>query len=381
VSSAADLLADTTAISAVALAIPVVVVGGDAGNISVMALAVTSAVEGGAILAVASAIPTAAVGGDAGKIPTMASAMASAVDAEAIPAVALAIPTEAVGGYGGKIPTVALAMYAAADAVAIPVAAIVGEAGSESIAAEDDTINGMMPTMMWEDDSRVGDGGDVHDDACSTDSFSGFSDPGGQFSFTNESVHYHHRSGSHLLSDGYSCHGLVEQVKLDGNLSQSVSVSVSSIIPPWVHVFAKSTKSTSLRTQAASIAYIEEPLHKKAQHRHNRRAKKKQEKQHRLLTEAIVPESISPNLLTDYDIYNYIVVVDGGDLGNPSIRPPDGVTWRPISVMKGEHIYVQDKGDPLRGLTFTHVDGVRPFITSEIDSKVIFMGHEIMKLL
>ena len=100
-------------------------------------------------------------------------------------------------------------------------------------------------------------------------------------------------------------------------------MSVSSIIPPWVHVFAKSTKSTSLRTQAASIAYIEEPLHKKARHRCNRRAKKKKEKQHRMLTEVIVPDSISSNLLTDNDIFNDIVVVDGGDLGNPSIRPPD----------------------------------------------------------
>ena len=118
--------------------------------------------------------------------------------------------------------------------------------------------------MMWEDDSTVGDGGDVDDDACSTDSFSGFLDPGGRFAITNESVHNHHQSGSHLLSDGYSFHGRVEQVKLNGNLSQSVSVSASSIIPPWVHVFAKSTKSTSLRIQAASIAYIEEPIHKKS---------------------------------------------------------------------------------------------------------------------
>jgi hypothetical protein len=89
-----------------------------------------------------------------------------------------------------------------------------------------------------------------------------------------------------------------------------------------VHVFAMPTKSTSLRTQAASIAYIEEPLqkNKKTRHCHNRRAKKEQEKQHRLLTEVIVPESITPNLLTDYDIYNDIVVADGGDLGNPSIK-------------------------------------------------------------
>jgi hypothetical protein len=154
-----------------------------------------------------------------------------------------------VGGDTRKIPKVVLSVDD--DTVAIPVEGAVGDMGS-------------MPTMMCEDYSTVEDGGDVHDNACSTDSFSGFSDPGGRFAITNESVHYHHRSGSHLLSDGYSCHGCVEQVKLNENLSKSVSVSVSSIIPPWVHVFAKSTKSTSLRTQAASIAYIEEPLQKKA---------------------------------------------------------------------------------------------------------------------
>jgi len=181
VSSAADPLADATAIPAVALAIPSVAVGGDAGNLSVMALALTSVVEGGAIPAVAPAIPMAAVGGDVGKIPAMASVMASAVDTGAIPVVASAIPTATVGGYAGKIPTVLLTTYAVADALAIPTAAVVGDVGSESIATEDDTINGMLPNMMWEDDSMVGDGGDVDDDACSTDSFSGFSDPGGQF--------------------------------------------------------------------------------------------------------------------------------------------------------------------------------------------------------
>ena len=84
---------------------------------------------------------------------------------------------------------------------------------------------------------------------------SSVSDSGGRFAITNESVHYHHRSGSHLLSDGYSCHGRDEQVKLNENLSKSVSVSISSIIPPWVHVIAKSTKSTSLRTKKQSQHY------------------------------------------------------------------------------------------------------------------------------
>ncbi len=45
-----------------------------------------------------------------------------------------------------------------------------------------------------------------------------------------------------------------------------------------------------------------------------------------MLTEVIVPDSITSNLLTDNDIFNDIVVVDGGDFCNPSIRPPDGVT-------------------------------------------------------
>ena len=300
-----NAVVDTAAFPAVALALPAVAVMGDAGKFPAVASMVASAADpmadAVAFPAVALAIPTAAVMGDAGMIPTMASAVASVADAVAISAVASAIPTAVVGWDAGKIPTVASVTYVAVDAAAIPAEASAIPAGA--------VVGGA--SMTWEDDSTVGDGGDEDGNACSTDSFSGFSDPGGRFAITNESVHYHHRSGSHLLSDGYSCHGRVEQVNLNENLSQC------SIIPPWVHVFAKSTKSTSLRTQAASIAYIEEPLHKKARHRRNRRAKKKQEKQHRLLTEVIVPESITPNLLTDNDIYNDIVVVDGGDLGNP----------------------------------------------------------------
>ena len=236
VASASNAVVDAAVFPVVASVLPVAVVMGDTGKFPAVVSMVASAADPVSD-AVALAIPTAVVMGDAGKIPMMASAVASVADAVAISKVASAIPMAVVGWDGGKIPMVASATNEAADTAA--------------------------------------DGGDVDDNARSTDSFSGFSDPGGQFAITNESVHYHHRSGSHLLSDRYSCHGRVEQVKRNGNLSQSVSVSVSSIIPPWVHVFAKSTKSTSLRTQAASIAHIEEPLHKRAQHRCNRRAKKK----------------------------------------------------------------------------------------------------------
>ena len=53
-----------------------------------------------------------------------------------------------------------------------------------------------------------------------------------------------------------------------------------------------------------------------------------------------------------------VVVVDGGDVGVPSIRPPGGLIWGSISVLEGEHIYVQDKVDHHRGLTFARVDGI-----------------------
>ena len=78
------------------------------------------------------------------------------MDVGAIPAEASVIFMAAVGGDAGKVPTVGLAMYATADAVAIPVAAVVGDTRSESIAAEDDTINGMMQTMMWDITLRLG---------------------------------------------------------------------------------------------------------------------------------------------------------------------------------------------------------------------------------
>jgi hypothetical protein len=106
--------------------------------------------------------------GDMGKIPTVSSAVPSSVDpmvdAKAISTVVSKFFMTGVGGGTRKIPKVAYAVDD--DTVAIPVEGAVGDMGS-------------MPTMMWEDYSTVGDGGNVHDNACSTDSFPGFSDPGG----------------------------------------------------------------------------------------------------------------------------------------------------------------------------------------------------------
>jgi hypothetical protein len=99
------------------------------------------------------------------------------------------------------------------------------------------------------------EGVELQDGAHSIDSFSGFLDPGGRFSLMNKSVHHHHWLGF-CLSDGYSCHGCVEQVSLQESVPKSVP-PFSSVIPLWVHVFSKSTATSSCCTLAASIAYLE----------------------------------------------------------------------------------------------------------------------------
>ncbi len=99
----------------------------------------------------------------------------------------------------------------------------------------------------------------------------------------NKNVHYHHPF------DGDSCHGRVDPVTID-DLGACVERSLHP--PPWVHVFAKSTQPSSIRTQAASIAYNEQPVHKKTRHRWSRRSKNKLRKQLKLLTQVIVPRTI-----------------------------------------------------------------------------------------
>ncbi len=121
-------------------------------------------------------------------------------------------------------------------------------------------------------------------------------------------------------------------------------------------------KTSSLWTQRASIAYTEQHTTKKAHHCRNRRARKKLNKQHSLLTEAIVPQSVLTNLLSTYEIDNEIIVFNGGVIDNPPIKPPDGVVWRCIPICEGTHVHICDEVDPYRGLTFKCVDNVLPFI-------------------
>ena len=67
------------------------------------------------------------------------------------------------------------------------------------------------------DSPNIGDG------SISIASFSGFSDPGGRFANTNDSVDHCLRSGV-CLSGGYSCHGCVETISPQGRGSGGKNV-------------------------------------------------------------------------------------------------------------------------------------------------------------
>ena len=55
-----------------------------------------------------------------------------------------------------------------------------------------------------------------------------------------------------------------------------------------------------------------------------------------MLMEVIVSEFIKQNVLLSLDIVNDIVAIDGGDVGNPPIHPPDGINWHCLSVSGGK---------------------------------------------
>ena len=174
------------------------------------------------------------------------------------------------------------------------------------------------------------------------------------------------RSANYLSNSYHSAPQGVECIHAQVGRSvgnHNVGVEQTQNPPTWVHVF-KSPNPSSTRTQGASIAHIAhtETKHPKAIHQINQRAKKKLRKQQECLVQVNVPNSIKQQLLSEMDLEKDIVVVDGGDVGNPPIQPPDGVTWHCLSV-RGSDLYVQDVTDPSLGLTFTRIGGdCLPFI-------------------
>ncbi len=137
------------------------------------------------------------------------------------------------------------------------------------------------------------------------DSFSGFSDPKGRFTITTERAQCPHLLGF-VRSDVESCNDRIEQMSC-----QRDSSHYPCPVPSWVHVFGKSTKTSSRRTQGASVVYTEQPTTKIACHRRNWRARKKLKKQNSVLTEATIPPSVLTNLLSICWLPNQEIYITG----------------------------------------------------------------------
>jgi hypothetical protein len=107
------------------------------------------------------------------------------------------------------------------------------------------------------------------------------SDPGLSFLHTSNSDHYPHLT--HInASSGASCHACVERNDAH-HQKLPLSVYVSTGIPPWVHVFSKTTAPLSLCTPCASIAHSDGLISKTVHHCCYRRARIKIKKQQQIL--------------------------------------------------------------------------------------------------
>lgn len=172
---------------------------------------------------------------------------------------------------------------------------------------------------------------------------------------SSDSVHCNPLTQSCTVSSGWSCHTTANYSKTE-DVVPLVCPNVMNPHPSWVHVFAKSSTTTSLRTQCASAAskYATSP---KVFHRRSRRARKKCMKMNKILREVMVPHNQFK--LSHNEIDADIIVFDGGNSTSPPIKPPDDVIWRSISV---NDLHVEDDTRLNIGLTYCKVIDIRPFI-------------------
>ena len=172
---------------------------------------------------------------------------------------------------------------------------------------------------------------------------------------SSDSVHCN-RSTQFTVSSGWSCHTSVSCTDKDVDKDSSPHLGSSTTNHPWVHIFSRSTTTTSLRTQCAAEAY-RHVQSTKVLHRRSRRAKKKERKLTSILRSCSVPPETLK--LTLQQIHSEVIVFDGGNSTCPPIKPPDGLQWHSFTV---DMLHVEDVTDPNLGLTYHKIDGIRPFI-------------------
>jgi hypothetical protein len=159
---------------------------------------------------------------------------------------------------------------------------------------------------------------------------------------TSDSDLYHHRTTSNV-SSGASCHACTQQrhSPCDSHIRDYLSTGV----PKWVCVL-KSASSLSLRTQCASIAHSQQQISNIARHRHNGCARKKFNKQQRVLCEVAI--LCNQHKILIQEIEDEVIVFDGGNPKTPPpILLPDGLTWQCMPI---SDLYVEDKTNPNLGL-------------------------------
>ena len=127
---------------------------------------------------------------------------------------------------------------------------------------------------------------------------------------SSDSVHCNALTQSSAVSYAFSCH--TTDFCCEDN--DDVNSSLLALPPPyskcpspsWVHVFSKSSSTTSLRTQCAAVAVSHRNvISPKVLHRRSRREQKKNRKIDDLLREVIVPSNHFK--LTPEDIDSEIV--------------------------------------------------------------------------
>lgn len=138
----------------------------------------------------------------------------------------------------------------------------------------------------------------------------------------------------------------------------------SSSMPSYIHIFKCKNKSSSQRTQLASVAHIAESTAMTARQKRNhvQKRRRKLASIQANYTPVIVPPDILKNIITEKEIKEQVIVFDGGDKNNIPITHPDIEHWRPIRISDGKHLHVVKSDDPNKGLIHSAQNGVADFI-------------------
>ena len=174
---------------------------------------------------------------------------------------------------------------------------------------------------------------------------------------TSEPVHYPPSTHTCALR-GSSCRADFKSPTNHPHLRPLSSSHDGSSTKSWFHVYSNKKSNCSRRTQCAAVAYSPDAVRYSVRRRRIGRAKKKQEKQQRKLSEIVLPSDFSPTVSID-DINQEIIVFDGGNSDCPPITPPNGVRWRRHHV---SDLFIHDDLRDDVGLTFKRINGCLPFI-------------------